>query len=62
MADSVPHRRESHHVSDDIRCFYSQFTSDVLVGLEAGGYKHTPHREFLKSFDHQVPPQELSFG
>jgi hypothetical protein len=29
---------ELRHDRDDVRGFYAQFTGDVVVGLEAGGY------------------------
>jgi hypothetical protein len=31
--------RELRHDRDDVRGFYSQFTCDVIVGLEASGYR-----------------------
>ena len=37
-ADGVIHCHELHHDKGDVRAFYSQFTGDVIVGLEASGY------------------------
>jgi hypothetical protein len=31
-------QRELHHERDDIRAFYSQFSGEVIVGIEACGY------------------------
>jgi hypothetical protein len=35
-SDGEIHQRDLHHHKDDIRAFYSQFSGDVLLGLEAG--------------------------
>ena len=31
-------QRELHHERDDIRAFYSRFSGEVIVGIEACGY------------------------
>lgn len=36
--DGEIHYWELHHESDDLHSFYSQFTGEVVVGLEASGY------------------------
>jgi transposase len=53
MADGVIHCRELQHDKDDVRAFYSQFTGDVIVGLEASGYS-TWFIELLERVGHQV--------
>lgn len=52
-ADGVIHCRELQHDKDDVRGFYSQFTGDVIIGLEASGYS-TWFIELLESIGHQV--------
>ena len=38
--DGEIHERQLTHKSlDDVRSFYSQFSGEVIVGIEAGGYK-----------------------
>lgn len=37
-ADAEVHYRELYHESDDVRGFYSRFTGEVIIGLEASGY------------------------
>jgi transposase len=51
--DGVIHCRELHHDKDDVRAFYSQFTGNVIAGLEASGYS-TWFVELLESLGHQV--------
>ncbi len=55
-ADGVIHCRELQHEKDDVRGFYSQFTDDVIIGLEASGYT-TWFVELLESIGHQVWPR-----
>ena len=38
LADGEVRLQELRHDRDDIRGFYSQFTGEVAVGLEASGY------------------------
>ena len=38
LGDGEVQISELHHQKDDIRGFYSQFTGEVIVGLETGGY------------------------
>lgn len=45
--------REFHHESDDLHGFYSQFTGEVIVGLEASGYSAW-FEQSLASLGHQV--------
>jgi transposase len=52
-ADGLIQCRELHHDKDDVRAFYSQFTGDVVVGLEASGYS-TWFIELLEGLGHQV--------
>lgn len=52
-ADGVLHYQELHHESDDVCSFYSQFTGDVIIGLEASGYS-TWFIELLEKIGHQV--------
>jgi transposase len=51
--DGVIHCRELHHDKGDVRAFYSQFTGNVIAGLEASGYS-TWFVELLESLGHQV--------
>ena len=37
-ADGEIHRRDLHHQRDDIQAFYSQFTGEVVIGIEASRY------------------------
>jgi hypothetical protein len=37
-SDGEIHQRDLHHHKDDIRAFYSQFSGEVVVGLETSGY------------------------
>jgi transposase len=52
-ADGVIRCHELYHGKDDVRGFYSQFTGEVFVGLEASGYS-TWFIELLESLGHQV--------
>lgn len=52
-ADGLIQCQELHHDQDDIRDFYSQFTGEVVVGLEASGYS-TWLVELLETLGHQV--------
>src|SRR4051794_32945315 len=45
--------RELRHDRDDVRGLYTQFTGDVVVGLEASGYS-TWFVELLEGLGHQV--------
>ena len=38
MADGALHLGELEHEGDSVRGFYSRFTADVVVGIEASGY------------------------
>jgi hypothetical protein len=38
LADGEIHLAQLDHRKDDVRDFYAQFTDEVIVGLEAGGY------------------------
>lgn len=44
---------ELHHDRDDIRGFYSQFTGEVVVGIEASGYSSW-FVELLEGLGHRV--------
>jgi hypothetical protein len=37
-SDGEIHLRELDHQKDDVSGFYSQFTGEVIIGLEASGY------------------------
>jgi hypothetical protein len=37
-ADGALHLSELEHEGDDVRDFYSRFTGEVIVGIEASGY------------------------
>lgn len=52
-ADGLIQCHELHHDQDDVRAFYSQFTGEVVVGLEASGYS-TWFVELLETLGHQV--------
>jgi transposase len=45
--------RELDHQKDEVGSFYSQFTDEVIIGLEASGYS-TWFVELLESLGHQV--------
>jgi transposase len=44
---------ELRHDRDDLRGFYSQFTGEVVVGIEAGGYSSS-FVELLEGLGHRV--------
>jgi transposase len=52
-ADGEVQLRELDHQKDDVGSFYSQFTGEVIIGLEASGYS-TWLVELLESLGHQV--------
>ncbi len=52
-ADGEMHTHELHHQKDDLRSFYSQFSGEVIIGLEASGYS-TWFVELLEKLGHQV--------
>jgi len=52
-ADGDVRLQELRHDRDDIRGFYSQFTGEVVVGLEASGYS-TWFVELLEGLGHHV--------
>jgi transposase len=52
-SDGELHQQDLHHQKDDIRAFYSQFSGDVIVGLEAGGYSRW-FEQLLDGLGHQV--------
>lgn len=52
--DGEIHERQLTHQSlDDVRSFYSQFTGEVIVGIEAGGYSEW-FETMLQELGHQV--------
>lgn len=52
--DGESHERQFTHKSlDDVRSFYSQFTGEVIVGLEASGYSEW-FGTMLQELGHQV--------
>jgi transposase len=46
-------QRDLQHQRDDIRDFYSQFSGEVIVGIEATGYSRW-FEELLEGLGHQV--------
>jgi transposase len=52
-ADGELHYQELHHERDDLRSFYSQFTGEVIAGLEASGYSAW-FEQLLTELGHQV--------
>jgi transposase len=52
-ADGEIYRSQLDHEKSDLRCFDSQFTGEVVVGLEASGYS-TWFVELLEGLGHQV--------
>ena len=52
-ADGELHQQDLHHRKDDIRAFYSQFSGEVIVGLEASGYSRW-FEHLLDELGHQV--------
>ncbi|MFL6282056.1 MAG: hypothetical protein ACJ74Q_02685 [Pyrinomonadaceae bacterium] len=53
-ADGETHQRDLHHQKDDIRAFYSQFASDLIVGLEASSYSRW-FEQLLDELGYQMP-------
>lgn len=51
--DAELHQSQLDHQQDDIRQFYSQFNSELIVGLEASGYTSW-FEELLEGLGHQV--------
>lgn len=51
--DGEIHQRDLHHQKDDIRAFYSQFSGEVIVALEASGYSRW-FEQLLEELGHQV--------
>jgi transposase len=47
------HLLDLNHQTDDLRAFYSQFTGEVIVGLEASGYSPW-FEQMLDGLGHQV--------
>jgi transposase len=52
-SDGELHQQDLHHQKDDIRAFYSQFSGEVIVGLEASGYSRW-FEQLLDGLSHQV--------
>ena len=52
-ADGALHLGELEHEGDNVRGFYSRFTGDVVVGIEASGYS-TWFVELLEGLGHRV--------
>lgn len=52
-ADGALHLSELEHEGDNVRGFYSRFTADVVVGIEASGYS-TWFVELLEGLGHRV--------
>jgi transposase len=52
-ADGEIQLSELDHQKDDVGSFYSQFTGEVIIGLEASGYS-TWLVELLEGLGHQV--------
>ena len=44
-ADGEMRTRELHHQKDDLRSFYSQFSGEVIVGLEEERLQHLVRRD-----------------
>src|SRR5215213_6849989 len=51
-ADGALHLSELEHEGDNVRGFYSRFTTDVVVGIEASGYS-TWFVELLEVLGHR---------
>ena len=49
---SIEHQ-ELHHERDDIRAFYSQFSGEVIVGIEACGYPNW-FEELVEEIGHKL--------
>jgi len=52
-ADGEIHLHELNHRQDDVRGFYSQFSGEVVVGLEASGYSPW-FEQMLEELGHKV--------
>ncbi len=52
-ANGEVHLRELAHEGDDVRGFYSMFTGEVVIGVEASGYS-TWFVEMVESLGHRV--------
>ena len=52
-SDGELHQQDLHHQKDDIRAFYSQFSGEVIVGLEASAYSRW-FEQMLEELGHQV--------
>jgi transposase len=52
-SDGELHQQDLHHQQDDIRAFYSQFSGEVIVGLEASAYSRW-FEQMLEELGHQV--------
>ncbi len=52
-ADGALHLSELEHEGDHVRGFYSRFTGEVIVGIEASGYS-TWFVELLEGLGHRV--------
>jgi len=52
-ADGALHLSELEHEGDNVRGFYSRFTGEVIVGIEASGYS-TWFVELLEGLGHRV--------
>ncbi|MGI8732471.1 MAG: IS110 family transposase [Pyrinomonadaceae bacterium] len=46
-------QQELHHERDDIRGFYSQFSGEVIIGIEACGYTNW-FEELMEELGHQL--------
>ena len=52
-SDGESHQQDLHHQKDGIRAFYSQFSGEVIVGLEASAYSRW-FEQMLEELGHQV--------
>lgn len=52
-SDGEVKRRELHHRRDDVRAFYAQFKSQVIVGVEACGYTAW-FEQMIEDLDHTI--------
>jgi transposase len=51
--DGSIEQRELHHERDDVRAFYSQFSGEVIVGIEACGYTNW-FEELIEGLGHKL--------
>src|SRR6266545_260700 len=51
--DGTTGQQELHHERDDIRAFYSQFSGEVIVGIEACGYTNW-FEELMEELGHKL--------